>query len=431
MNQNLKYAQQLIDFIYKSPSPFHVAKNISDMLKNSGFTQLVENEKWCLKENTKYYVVRNDSALIAFDTGEKKNIADGFKIIAAHTDSPGFMIKHSPEIEISDTYIKLNTEGYGAAIMSTWMDRPLCAAGRVLYVSESSVMPVATLVNISRPILTIPNLAIHLNRDVNKGVELNKQIDMLPIFSIKENDSIYNSLRQLLAEDIGIKPENIISYELYLYDFEKGTVLGANKEFISCGKLDDLQAVFAGLNAIINSNTLGSRNVFVAFDNEEVGSTTMQGANSDFLASVIERIILAMGSSREDYFISLANSTLLSADAAHAQHPNKQEKSDLTDVVYINRGPVIKHSSDKKYSTDSISSAYYETICNSVQIPVQHYHNRSDMLSGSTIGPVSITQLSIRTVDIGIPILAMHSIRELGGVLDNYHLMKSFEQFYR
>jgi len=281
------------------------------------------------------------------------------------------------------------------------------------------------------PIMIIPNLAIHMNREVNKGVNINPQVDTLPLVSmIEESFEQDNYLVKLLAEKIGVNFEDIMDFDLFLYTTEKGSLIGPNEEFISIGKLDDLAMVHAGLNAIIDSQVNNATNVLVCFDNEEVGSTTKQGAASPLLRTVLERIILSFGKSKEDYYRALANSFMISADMAHALHPNYTGKNDLTNKPFINGGPVIKIAASQAYTSDSMSIAIYESICKSAGVPVQKFVNRSDEKGGSTIGPISSTQLDIPSVDIGNPILAMHSARELGGVFDHYYVYKSFKKFY-
>lgn len=431
MKDELNFANDLIDFIYESPTPFHVVNSAKKILIEKGFAELKNEDKWILEKGKKYFVTKNDSALIAFIVGKGDINKNGFKLIGAHTDTPGFRIKPNAEINVENKYIKLNTEAYAGSILSTWMDRPLSIAGRVTLKSEDILNPKTKLINIKRPILIIPNLAIHMNRNVNAGVELNKQKDMLPLLSmVNSNMERGNYLLNTIAEELGTVKEEIIDFDLFLYEYEKGCIMGLNNEFISSSKLDDLTMVHAGINAIANAEASEAANVMVCFDNEEVGSTTKQGADSPMLSTVLERIVLSLGFDREDYYRSLSKSFLIAADSAHASHPNVGEKCDPTNRPAINRGPVIKINANQKYTTDSNSSAVYEAICSKVGVPVQKFVNRSDELGGSTIGPISSSQIDIRSVDIGTPLLAMHSIRELGGVLDHSYVMKSFEEFY-
>ncbi len=424
-------ALELMEFIYNSPSAFHAVDTIKKELSKENYIELHEGEKWNLQYNKNYYVTRNDSALIAFKTGSKSPQEAGFKLIGAHTDSPSFRIKPNPEMISEGSYVKLNTEVYGGPILSTWMDRPLGIAGRVTLKGENILFPESRLINIAKPIVIIPNLAIHMNREVNKGVELNKQIDTLPLItlineSLEENDYLI----KLLAEELKVEVKEIIDFDLFLYEYEKGCFVGLNEEFISSSRLDDLSMVHAGIKALLTSKSVEATNVMVCFDNEEIGSSTKQGADSQLLSNILERIVLSFGGNREDYFRALSKSFMISADLAHAVHSNRGEKHDPKNRPIINKGPVIKISANHKYTSDSDSSSVYELICKKAGVPVQKFVNRSDMLGGSTIGPISSTHLDIRSVDMGSPIFAMHSIRELAGVKDHYYVLKSFEEFY-
>ncbi|MDP4145837.1 MAG: M18 family aminopeptidase [Bacillota bacterium] len=432
MNKQIDFAKKLIDFIYESPTAFHAVEASKKILERNGFEELKEQERWELKKKGKYYITKNDSALIAFIVGTGIVAKKGFKIVGAHTDSPGFKIKPSPEIVSENSYIKLNTEVYGGPILNTWLDRPLSLAGRVTLMSEDILYPETRLINIKKPILIIPNLAIHMNREVNKGIELNKQADTLPIIAlINEQLEKENYLISLIAEELNVKKDDIVDFDLFLYEYEKGTIMGVNNEFISSSRLDDLEMLHAGIVALANSDATDATNVMVCFDNEEVGSSTKQGADSPMLSNILERIVLSFGGDREDFFRALSRSFIISADAAHAVHPNKGEKSDPTNRPLINKGPVIKISASQSYTSDSNSSAVYELICKKAGVPVQKFVNRSDEKGGSTIGPISWTHLNIRSVDIGTPLLAMHSIRELCGVEDHSYVEKSFEEYYK
>lgn len=432
MSKELDFAKELIDFIYESPTSFHAVNSIKKILDSYDFTQLREEDRWELKKGGRYYVVKNHSALTAFVVGNGKVEEKGFRIIGAHTDSPTFRIKPAAEMTAENHYVKLNTETYGGPILSTWMDRPLSVAGRVAIKSDDLFSPVIKLVNIRKPIMIIPNLAIHMNRDVNSGVELNKQKDMLPLMALI-NDEMEkdNYLLNTIAKEADVKPSDIIDFDLFLYEFEKGTIMGLNDEFISSPRLDDLSMVHAGITAIAKPSESDSTNVMVCFDNEEVGSTTKQGADSQLLSNILERIVLSMEGDREDFFRAISKSFMISADLAHAVHPNVGEKHDPQNRPLINKGPAIKVSANMKYTTDSNSSSIYAQICSNANIPYQWFVNRSDERGGSTIGPISSSHLDIKCVDMGTPILAMHSVRELGGVLDHTYVTKSFEEFYK
>ncbi|WP_010241484.1 M18 family aminopeptidase [Clostridium arbusti] len=432
MCNEIELAENLIDFIYESPSAFHAVKSVKKILSRKGFMELKEGDRWELQKGGKYFVIRNDSAIISFIVGSGIIAKKGFKIIGAHTDSPSFRIKPCPEITAEKNYIKLNTEVYGGPILNTWLDRPLSLAGRVTIKGKELLYPEAALVNIKRPIMIIPNLAIHMNRAINKGVELNRQIDVLPLLGLI-NDTLEkdNLLVKTIAKEFNIAPEEILDFDLFLYEYDKGNIMGLNNEFVSSSRLDDLEMVHAGLIAFADSDVTDATNVLACFDNEEVGSSTKQGADSEFLASTLERIVISFGGDREDYFRSLYKSFMISADAAHAVHPNRGDKSDPTNRPIINKGPVIKISSNQKYTSDSNSISVYEELCKNANVPVQKFVNRSDEVGGSTIGPISSTHVGIRTVDMGTPLLAMHSVRELCGVDDHLYVKKSFEEFYK
>lgn len=432
MSKELNFAKELIDFLYDSPTAFHAVKNIKDSLENSNFKELKEEDKWNLEKGGKYYTTKNGSALIAFTVGEGEIEEQGFKIIGAHTDSPTFRVKPNSEIISENNYMKLNTEIYGGLIRSTWMDRPLSLAGRVALKGESLLNPELRLVNIKKPILIIPSLAIHMNREANSGGELNPQKDTLPLLAmVTEELEKDNALLNILAEELKINREDIIDFDLFLYEFEKGCIVGLKDEFISSSRLDDLQMVHAGIEALKEAPITQGINVMACFDNEEVGSATKQGADSDMLANILERIVVCLGKGREDFFRALSKSFIISADNAHAVHPNRPEKADPTNRPIVNKGPVIKINANCAYTSDSDSSAVYESICKKAEVPVQKFVNRSDSRGGSTIGPISSTHLNIRSVDIGNPTLAMHSVREFAGVKDHTYVTKSFEEFYR
>ncbi|WP_027631673.1 M18 family aminopeptidase [Clostridium hydrogeniformans] len=431
MNNELQLANELIDFLYESPSAFHAVDKLKAVLNENGFNELKEEDMWALKAEGKYYVTKNDSALVAFVVGKSSPAKEGFKLIGAHTDSPTFRIKPNPEMVSENIYVKLNTEVYGGPILNTWLDRPLSVAGRVSLRSDNPLFPNNRLVNINKPILIIPNLAIHMNREVNQGVELNKQKHTLPLLSLVTEELEKDKyLLTTLAKELNVDIEDIIDFDLFLYEYEKGTVMGLNDEFISMGRLDDLSMIHGGIKALINSNVNKATNVMVCFDNEEIGSATKQGADSNMLANILERIVLSLGGDRQDFFRALSKSFLISADLAHAAHPNYGEKHDPVNRPVINKGPVIKINANLAYTTDSDSAAVYKEICKRAGVPVQEFVNRSDVRGGSTIGPISSTHLNIRSIDIGSPILAMHSIREFGGVKDHYYIIKSFEEFY-
>lgn len=432
MNTNLKHAQNLIDFIYNSPSPYHVVKNAKDKLLKSGFSELKLTEKWNIEKSKKYFVCQNNTSLFAFIVGTGEIEERGFKIIAAHSDSPSFKIKPSPEISVEEKYLKFNTETYGGPILSTWLDRPLSIAGRVSVKGKDTLNPASYLVNIKKPIITIPNLPIHFNRTVNEGIELNKQVDMLPVAAVL-NEEINKDLllAKLISEEINVPMDDILEVDLNLYDFTKGCIMGLHDEFISSGKLDDLAMVHAGLSAFVEAPLTKSTNVLAIFDNEEVGSRSKQGAGSPILKDILKRIAIVQHKNEEDTQRAIYNSFMISADMAHALHPNHPDKHDPVSRPIINSGPVIKIEGNQKYTTDSDSGAVFEMICKNADIPYQKFVNRSDMRGGGTLGNVSAGQLAIRSVDVGNPMWAMHSIRETSGVDDHTFMTNAFRSFYK
>ncbi|MFW6022437.1 MAG: M18 family aminopeptidase [Halanaerobiaceae bacterium] len=421
----------LLDYINESPTAFHAAQKAAILLEKNGFKKLEPGKKWYLKKGEKYYIERNNSAVIAFIIGTGNLVRSGFRLIAAHTDSPGFRIKPQPEIIESKKYLKLNTEVYGSPILNTWLDRPLSMAGRLSLKTNNPLQPKLVLLDYKQPLMTIPNLAIHLDKDNNKEKKINKQKDLLPLVSIiTDNFSRNNYLLKILAEKCCVSVEDILDFDMYLYDYQKAEIIGLNNEFISAGRLDDLAMVHSGLEALINSKENESTRVLVLFDNEEIGSMTRQGAFSPFLINNLERLAYNTGYTGEEFYCALENSFIISADMAHAVHPNYPEKHDPTNKNFINDGPVIKISANQKYTSDSNSIGVCHELCRISDIPFQIFVNRSDQTGGSTIGPVSSSQLAVRSLDLGNPLLAMHSIRELAGVDDHHYIIKLFKTFF-
>lgn len=414
---------ELLDFIQNSPSCYHAIDNMKNILDENGFCEISEGKAWDLKEGGKYYVIRNYSSIIAFKIPNKN--FKGFNIVASHSDSPTFKIKENYQIEVDKKLVKLNVEKYGGMIFSSWFDRPLSIAGKVV-VKEGNKF-VSKLVNIDRDLVVIPNLAIHFNRNINDGYKYNAQVDMLPLYGgIDAKDT----LMKLVAENVGVKEEDILGSDLFLYNRMKGSIWGANEEFISSPKLDDLQCAFSSLKGFLAGENENTVQVHAVFDNEEVGSLTKQGAESTFLADTLKRINGAMGRGEEDYLRAVANSFMISADNAHAVHPNFSQKSDPTNRPYMNEGIVVKFNANQKYTTDSMSAAVFKTICEDAGVPYQVFTNRSDMAGGSTLGNISNSKVSLNTVDIGLPQLAMHSSYETAGIKDTYYLVKAIENFY-
>ncbi len=431
MSLEKQQAQELIDFIHRSPSTYHAVNNVREELTEAGFQELDLREEWTINKGGKYFTGKNGSAIFAFTIGEGEIEEEGFQLVCAHSDAPGFKIKPNPEITVEGNYIKLNTEVYGAPILSTWMDRPLSIAGRVCVQSNDPLNPEHLYVKIDRPLMVIPNLAIHLNREVNEGVALNKQKDMLPLLSMITNEmEKENCLINLIAAELKIDAQSIVDFDVTLFEVEKGTIFGLNEEFISSPKLDDLAMAHAGLKALLASSTTKKTQVLAIFDNEEVGSVTKQGAGSPVLRHLLQRIVYKLGKNMEQFHRAIYNSFMISADMAHAVHPNISEKHDPTNRPFINKGPVIKIHANNKYTTDGDSGTVFETLCKNADVPYQKFVNRSDLVGGSTLGNVSTGQIDIRTVDIGNPMFAMHSVRETGGVKDNAYIKQVFSYFF-
>ncbi|MBB6624189.1 M18 family aminopeptidase [Clostridium gasigenes] len=426
-----KSALELLDFIYESPSAYHGVVKVRQLLDANGFSEAKESDKWNLKKDGKYYTVKNDSAIIAFVVGNGDVVEDGFRLIGAHTDTPGFRIKPNPEMTTEGKYLKLNTEGYGGPILNTWYDRPLSIAGKVTIKGASVLKPEVKLININKPLMIIPNLAIHMNREVNEGYAINKQKDTLPLLGlINEKFEKDGHLLKLIAEELNVNSEEILGFDLALYEYEKGCLIGMNEELISSARLDDMWMVYAGTKALVDSKSNKATKVMVCIDNEEIGNLTAQGASSNLLIHTLERITLALGKDKEDFYRTLSNSVMISADLAHAVHPNLPEKHDLTNKPVLEGGPVLKIAAAGSYSTDSFNAAIFTEVCKKAGVPFQKFVNRSDVRGGTTIGPVTAANLTIPVIDMGAPVLGMHSIRELAAVKDNTYTIKAFTEFY-
>ena len=420
---NIQHVEELFQFIENSPSCFHAIETIRKKLNAEGFIELVEGRSWQIEKGKKYYVTRNLSSIIAFKIPE--NDFKNFHIVASHSDSPTFKIKENAEIEVNNKYVKLNTEKYGGMICSTWFDRPLSIAGRIL-VKEGNLVK-THLVNIDKDLVIIPNLAIHMNRAVNDGYKYNAQIDMLPLYG---DNTSKGSLMKTVAQSVGVEEDSILGTDLFLYNRMRGTKIGANSEYISSPRLDDLECAYASLSAFLSETNSNSASVYCVFDNEEVGSGTKQGADSTLLYDVLRRINMCLGNSEEDYYKLIASSFMVSADNAHALHPNYSDKSDPTNKVYMNDGIVIKYNANQKYTTDAVSASIFKSICDSVNVPCQTFTNRSDILGGSTLGNISNAHVSLNTIDIGLAQLAMHSTYETAGAKDVTYLIDALKAFY-
>lgn len=424
MKEYTECAREMLEFIDKSPTCFQAVKNIGDMLSAAGFAELREADEWKLEKGKGYFVTRNESSVIAFRLPEQLS---GFHIAAAHSDSPSFKVKESPESTVEEHYVRLNTEKYGGMILSTWLDRALSVAGRIAVNGEKGIE--TRLVNVDKDLLVIPNVAIHMNRDMNNGVAYNPQVDMLPLFA-DCSDGEKRSLMSCVAEAAGVNEEDIMGHDLFLYTREKGRLLGESGEFVLAPRLDDLQCAFSVAKAFAESVPQQYVSVCAVFDNEEVGSGTKQGADSTFLEDVLWRICEALGLSRSGYLRMLAGSFLISADNAHAVHPNHPEKADPTNRPYLNGGIVIKYHGSQKYTTDAVSAAKLKSLCKRAEVPFQTYANRSDIAGGSTLGNISTAHVSVSSVDIGLPQLAMHSAVETAGMRDTKYAVDMLKVFF-
>lgn len=426
-----KFVENMLDFIYESPTQFNAVAVSAEMLEKNGFEKLNPKENWKLEVGKKYYTTKNSSALVAFKVNSDEIEKEGFRIIGSHTDSPGFRIKPNAEMESCGAYLKLNTEGYGGMILSTWLDRPLAMAGRVFLRGENPFKPVEKIVNINKPVCIIPNLAIHMNRSINDGYKYNKQTDMLPLVGlINKQLEKDNYMVKLLASELNVEIEEIIDFDIFLYEYEKGCFTGANEEFISTGRLDNLSMYYSSVEALLDSDSKSGISIAVGFDNEEVGSSTKQGADSNMLLNILERICISLGKDRQQFFEAIENSFIISSDLAHAVHPNVNGMADPTNRPVMGKGPVIKVHAGQAYTSDGYSISVYKEICRECGVEYQEFVNKSDQRGGSTIGPISSTHIEIPSVDIGAPILSMHSIRELGCSEDFYNTYKTFVKFY-
>ena len=420
--------EKMLGFIDESPTCFHVIDNLKKELKKAGYTELKENEQWKLspvsgKNGGKYFVTRNDSSIISFRIPRKD--FKGFYMIASHSDSPSFKIKENPEIEAGGAYVKLNVEKYGGMLCAEWFDRPLSVAGRVIVKGKKGAE--TRLVNVDRDLLMLPALAIHMNREANDGYKYNAQSDMLPIFGDAEaKDSFFD----VIAKAAGVKKEDILGHDLFLYNRVKPTVWGANGEFIASSRLDDQECVYTTFEGFLKASDSENVALHCVFDNEEVGSGTKQGAASTFLKDTLTRINICLGRSEEQYYTAVANSFMVSADNAHAIHPNHLDKADPVNRPVMNKGVVIKYNANQKYTTDAVSAATFKLMCEKAKVPFQSFTNRSDMPGGSTLGNISTTQVAVNTVDIGLAQLAMHSPYESAGSKDPEYLAAVSKVFY-
>ena len=427
---NHRIPEELIEFIKESPTAFHAVSAMAARLTESGFIRLEEGMHWNLKQGGSYYVTRNDSSLIAFTIPEHP--FQGMRIMASHSDSPSFKIKENPEMESEGHYIRLNVERYGGMLFAPWFDRPLSVAGRVIVKDPStdgkpSACFLSKLVNIDRDLLMIPNLAIHMDRDANNGHKYNAQKDMLPLYG---DLTAKNTFFQTIAEAANVTEDEILGHDLFLYNRQEPCIWGASREFLSAPRLDDLQCAFASLKGFLSGAKEDYLALHCVFDNEEVGSGTKQGAGSPVLRTIIERIVFNLGGGPEDLYRAIHNSFMISADMAHALHPNYAEKHDPTNHPLMNEGPVIKINANQKYVTDGDSAAVFQTICRLAGVPYQTFVNQSDMAGGSTLGNISTAHVSVSSVDIGLPQLAMHSAVETAGMMDTEYAVRALKEFW-
>ena len=424
--------KRLIDFLNASPVNYLAISNLCNELEKNGFRHIDPREPiGKVKAGDKLYVTKNDSSVYAFHIGRKSLADAGFRMICAHCDSPTFRIKPNAEMTCEGGIVKLNTEVYGGPIMSTWFDRPLTIAGRVIVKGSDEMNPETLLLHVKRPLLQISNLAIHFNRQVNDGVKLSKQKDMLPILGIITNQLEQgNLLMNVICEELSIKKEDILDFDLYLADATPACTFGVHNEFISSGRLDDLSMCFAGLEALIGTEDTDTTKVLAIFDNEETGSQTKQGAGSPFLSMMLKRIAIAQSGTEEAFYQAVERAFMISADNAHAWHPNYSEKYDPTNHPVLGGGPVIKFNAAQKYASDAVSAAVFSEVCRKAGVPCQRFVNHSDVAGGSTLGNILASSIPLRGVDMGNAILAMHSCRETGSVADHIYTVKAFTQFF-
>lgn len=431
MNINNNY-KDLAAFMDASPVNFWAIKTLAGHLSANGFKELDMRDAWELTDGGRYFVKKNDSALFAFVVGAGE-ASKGYKIISAHSDSPGFRIKPNCEILCDGNIVKLNTEVYGGPILYTWFDRPLSLAGRVILRSDNPLRPETALVKFDRHLLTIPHLAIHFNRAVNEGNPLSKQKDMLPIIGrVADKNHAKGLVLKLVAEKLGVKPSDILDYDLSLFDTTRASVVGLNGDFITSGRLDDLSMVHAAMCAMLDTLSVAdsATRVMAIFDNEETGSGTKQGAASPMLDYILRRINAAKGGNEEDFMRAVSDSFMISADDAHGVHPNYVEKQDPTNHPTLGGGPVVKINANCKYMTDADSASVFKNICENADVPCQYFVNHSDVAGGSTLGNILTSQIDLRGVDMGAAMWAMHSVRETASAADHGYIIRAFREFY-
>lgn len=422
MDQEIR---QLCGMLEKSASPYHAVREAAKQLDGAGYEELMPDRAWELCRGRGYYVKLYGSALIAFWIGENRKKGDMLRIEAAHTDWPCMKLKPKPEKK--GDYAQLNVEVYGGPVLNTWLDRPLSIAGRVALRGKNSFEPELRLVDFKRPVCVIPNLAIHMNRKVNEGVELNRQVDLLPLCGGKKGEGWFS---ELLAKELSVEPEDILDYDLNLYNLDKPVVAGFDEELLLSPRIDNITSVQACVHGLLHGQRKEGINMIALFDNEEVGSKTKQGGDSMVLSMMLEKLCLALSEEREDYLNAVAGGMLLSVDVAHAIHPNHPEKCDITNPIFLNDGVALKLSGTQRYATDSQAIAIVEQLCQTQSISYKKFANRSDIPGGSTLGSLASSLLPMKTVDMGIPILAMHSASETMGVRDYVSLCRLMQTFF-
>lgn len=429
-DQAREQAKDLLNFIDASPSPWHAVSNTEQRLVKYGFKQLNEADTWSLEAGGSYYVVRGGASIIAFTLGQSPLIETGFRMVGAHTDSPGLRLKPHAAYS-SDGLIRIGVEVYGGPILATFTDRDLSMAGRVVTNSRNGVQ--THLIKFDDALMRLPNLAIHMNREVNdKGLKLNKQTELPLLFGQSEDGmEADQQFLVLIATQLNIKPEDILTFELNVFDTQKGVIWGASQEFIANSQLDNLASCHAAINALTSSKSPQSTIVCALFDHEEVGSESATGASGSFLADVIKRITATQKLDEEARLRALAKSFFVSADMAHAYHPNHPGSYEPCHHVQVNHGPVIKTNANQRYSTNAETAARFIKLCESANVPYQQYSHRTDLGCGSTIGPIIASGLGVASVDVGSAMWAMHSLRESAGVLDQSYMIAVLQELYK
>lgn len=426
-----RISKELLSFIDKGTTPYHTVKEGKKILEEGGVVELHVRDEWNLKPGGSYYVSPYGTSLFAFTIGKDWKEGQNIRVGAAHTDCPGFRVKPNGEM-VTNGHLKLNTEVYGGPIINTWLDRPLSIAGRVAIKSKDPFHPKMKLFDIKEPVLIIPNLPIHINKEINKGIELNKQIDTLPLFAMEEEEMNKKGFfNEYIGNKLDIKPEDILDYDIYIYNAEEGTELGMKKEFISSPRLDNLTSVIALLKAIIKGKREEGINLIALYDNEEIGSRSKQGADSSTLNLLINKIYRGLATNEgERLFEILVDSLMISVDVAHGLHPNRPEKFDPINYAKLNQGVVIKIDSNQKYTYDTEAVAIVQQICEKTGVKYQKFVNRSDIRGGSTLGSIMSSWIPMKAVDLGIPLLAMHSARETMGKEDQIYLERLLTSFF-